>query len=47
MMMTGEGSLHYCYNAQVAASEDGVIVATGVTTSPLDVQQLVPMLEAI
>ena len=47
MMMTGEGSLQYCYNAQVAASEDGVIVATGVTTSPLDVQQLVPMVEEI
>jgi transposase len=47
MMRTGEGSLQYCYNAQVAASEDGVIVATGVTTSPLDVQQLVPMVEEI
>ncbi len=47
MMMTGEGSLQYCYNAQAATSEDGVIVATGVTTSPLDVQQLVPMVEAI
>jgi hypothetical protein len=47
MMMTGEGSLQYCYNAQVAASEDGVIVATGVTTSPLDVQQLVPMVEEV
>ena len=47
MMMTGEGSLQYCYNAQAAASEDGVIVATGVTDSPLDVQQLVPMVEAV
>jgi transposase len=47
MMMTGEGSLQYCYNAQVAASEDGVIVATGVTTSPLDVEQLVPMVEEV
>ncbi len=47
MMMTGEGSLQYCYNAQVAASEDGVIVATGVTTSALDKQQLVPMVEAV
>jgi transposase len=47
MMMTSEGSLQYCYNAQMAASEDGVIVATGVTTSPLDVQQLVPMVEEI
>ncbi len=47
MMMTGEGSLQYCYNAQVAVSEDGVIVATGMTDSPLDVQQLVPMVEAV
>jgi transposase len=47
MMMTGEGSLQYCYNAQAATSEDGVIVATGVTTSPLDVQQRVPMVEAV
>jgi transposase len=47
MMMTGEGSLQYCYNAQLAANEDGVIVANGVTTSPLDVQQLVPMVEEI
>ena len=47
MMMTSEGSLQYCYNGQVAANERGVIVANGVTTSPLDVQQLVPMVEAI
>lgn len=47
MMMTGEGSLTYCYNAQAATSEDGLIVATGLTTSPLDVQELVPMVEAI
>jgi transposase len=47
MMMTGEGSLQYCYNAQAATSEDGVIVATGVTTSALDKQQLVPMVEAV
>jgi len=47
MMMTGEGSLQYCYNAQAATSEDELIVATGVTDSPLDVQQLVPMVEAI
>ncbi len=46
-MMTSEGSLQYCYNGQVAANEDGVIVANGVTTSPLDVQQLVPMVEEI
>ena len=47
MMMTGEGSLTYCYNAQAATSEDGLIVATGTTMSPLDVQELVPMVEAI
>jgi transposase len=47
MMMMSEGSLQYCYNAQVAANEVGVIVANEVTTSPLDVQQLVPMVEEI
>jgi hypothetical protein len=47
MMMTGEGSLQYCYNAQVATSEDGVIVAAEVTTAPRDVHQLVPMVEAV
>jgi transposase len=47
MMMTGDGSLQYCYNAQAAVSEDGVIVATGVTDSPRDVHQLVPMVEAV
>jgi transposase len=47
MMMTGEGSLQYCYNAQAAASEDGVIVAAEITTSPRDVNQLVPMVEAV
>ena len=47
MMMTSEGALQYCYNGQVAANEKGVIVANGLTTSPLDVQQLVPMVEAI
>jgi len=47
MMMTGEGSLQYCYNAQAATSQDGVIVATGVTTSPRDVNELVPMVEAV
>ena len=34
MMKTGEGSLQYCYNAQAATSEDGILVATGLTTSP-------------
>jgi transposase len=47
MMMTSEGSVQYCYNGQVAANEDGIIVANGLTTSPLDVQQLIPMVEEI
>ena len=46
-ILKADGSLQYAYNAQVAVSEDGVIVATGMTDSPLDVQQLVPMVEAI
>ena len=47
MMKTGEGALTYCYNAQAATSEDGVIVATGVTTKARDIGQLVPMVEAV
>ena len=47
MMMTGEGSLQYCYNAQAATSEDGVIVAADITTSPRDVGELVPIVEAV
>ena len=47
MMKTGEGSLQYCYNAQAATSEDGIIVATGVTTSPNDQPELVPMIEKV
>jgi transposase len=47
MMLTGEGSLQYCYNAQAATSEDGILVAAEITTSPRDVGQLVPMVEAV
>src|SRR5262245_26464539 len=47
MMMTGEGALQYCYNAQAATSEDGVILAAEVTAAPRDVDQLVPMVEAV
>jgi transposase len=47
MMKTGDGALQYCYNAQAATSEDGIIVATGVTTSPNDQPELVPMIEKV
>ncbi len=47
MMMTGEGSLQYCYNAQAATSEDGIIVAAQTTISPRDVNELLPMVEAV
>ena len=47
MMKTGEGAMQYCYNAQAATSEDGIIVATAISTSPSDAPQLVPMLEAV
>jgi transposase len=47
MMLTGEGALQSCFNAQVATSEDGVIVAAEITTSVRDVGQLVPMVEAV
>ena len=46
-MKTGEGALMHCYNAQVAASQDGVIMATGVTNKAGDIGQLVPMIEAV
>jgi transposase len=47
MMKTGEGAFAYCYNAQVATSEDGIIVATGLSASPDDRAQLVPMIDAV
>ena len=47
MMKTGEGSLAYCYNAQAAVSEDGIIVATELSTSPRDDASLVPVLDEI
>ena len=47
MMMTGEGSLQYAYNAQMAASEDGILVANGVTQQVRDTGQLLPMIEAV
>ena len=33
MMQMGDGALVYAYNAQAAVSEDGLIVATGLTTA--------------
>jgi hypothetical protein len=48
MMKVGnDGALTYAYNAQVAASEDGFIVATALGTSASDSAQLVPMLDAV
>jgi transposase len=47
LMKTGEGSFQYCYNAQAATSEDGIVVATGLTTSPSDQAELVPMVERV
>jgi transposase len=47
MMMTGDGSLQYAYNAQMAASEDGILVANGVTQQVRDTGQLLPMIEAV
>lgn len=47
MMRTGEGSLTYCYNAQAAVSEDGIIVATELSTTPRDELSLEPVLDAI
>ncbi len=47
MMKTGEGSLAYCYNAQAAMSEDGIIVATELSTTPRDEASLEPVLDEV
>jgi hypothetical protein len=47
MMRTGEGSLAYCYNAQAAVSEDGILVATELSTTPRDEASLEPVLDQI
>lgn len=47
MMKTGEGSLAYCYNAQAAVSEDGIIVATELSSTPRDEASLEPVLDEI
>lgn len=47
MMKTGEGALTYCYNAQAAVSEDGIIVATELSTTPRDEASLELVLDEI
>jgi transposase len=47
MMKTGEGALTYCYNAQAAVSEDGIIVATELSATPRDEESLEPVLDEI
>lgn len=47
MMKTGEGSITYCYNAQAATSEDGIIVGNEISTCPSDAPLLMPMVEAV
>jgi len=48
MMRVGnDGALTYAYNAQVATSEDGVIVAVGLTTTVPDTPQALPMVAAV
>lgn len=47
LMKTGENAFAYCYNAQAATSEDGIVVATGLSASPDDRVQLVPMIDAV
>ena len=47
MMRTGDGALTYAYNAQAAVSEDGWVVASGLTTEVRDTGQLGPMIPAV
>jgi transposase len=48
MMRVGnDGALTYAYNAQAATSEDGFIVAVGLTTTVPDSPQAVPMVAAV
>jgi len=47
LMKTGEKAFAYCYNAQIATSEDGIIVAADLSTSPDDRAQLLPMIDAV
>jgi transposase len=47
MMQMGDGALVYAYNAQAAVSEDGLIVATGLTAAVRDTVHLLPMIDAV
>lgn len=48
MMRVGnDGALPDAYNAQAATSEDGVIVAVGLTANATDVAQAIPMVAAV
>src|SRR5271157_2388566 len=47
MMKTGEGAMQYCYNAQAATSEDGIIVAAAVSICASYAPQLLPMIDAV
>jgi transposase len=47
MMRMGDGALTYAYNAQAAVSTDGIVVASGLTTTVRDTAQLAPMVAAV
>ena len=48
IMKRGSSGYEQCYNVQIAVDEtERIIVATGVTESASDVQQLVPLLEQV
>jgi hypothetical protein len=48
IMKRGSSGYEQCYNVQIAVDEtERIIVATGVTQSASDVQQLVPLLEQV
>ena len=47
MMMTAEGALDYCYNSQIAVSEEGIVVGNAVANTVRDLDQLEPMLEEV
>jgi len=47
VMKTGEGAFAYCYNAQAAVSEDGIIVATELSATPRDDASLEAVLDEV